>query len=76
VSQGGGGSPGGVGEGDGALEVGGGEVAGRGFGDDVAEGDVFVRVGELEEVVPVFLVEARERGEDEDAFFVGDGIGG
>ena len=49
---------GGLGLGDLFLQRGRGGVALAVLGDDEAEGDKLVRVGELEQIVPVSLVEA------------------
>jgi len=48
--------------GDGGLEGGCGGVSFAGLGDDEAEGDEFVGVCEAEEVFPVAVVEAGQRG--------------
>lgn len=45
------------------------------LGDDETQRDQVVRVAQLDEVVPVFLVEARERREDQYALAVADWVG-
>lgn len=60
----------GLGLGDLLLEVGVGLVAFFRLGDDEAEGDEVVGVGDLVQVVPVALVEAGEGREDEDLLLV------
>lgn len=45
------------------------------LGDDEAKRDQVVRVAQLDEVVPVFLVEARERRENQHALAVADRVG-
>lgn len=45
------------------------------LGDDEAQRDQVVRVAQLDEVVPVLLVEARERCEDQHALAVADWVG-
>lgn len=45
-------------------------IAGAVFGCDEAEGDQFVWVVKLEEVLPVFVVEAGQRCQDQDALLV------
>ena len=59
---------------DALLQLAGGLVAFFAFGDDEAERDQLVRVAQLDQVVPVFFVEARERRQDQDALAVADWV--
>ena len=61
---------------DGRLQGSGCDVAIAGLGYYEAKGDVFVWVGEFEEIGPVSWVEASERSEDEDSLVIADWVCG
>lgn len=60
---------------DRGLEGGGCGIALTTLGGDEAKGDEFVRIRELKEIFPISVVEASQRGQDEDGFAVRDGVG-